>query len=587
MNLYKSTREKQKVAIYIRVSTVHQIDKDSLPMQRKDLTAYSELLLGIPDYEIFEDAGYSGKDTDRPAFQSMMERIRKGEFSHLLVWKLDRISRNLLDFTAMYQELQKLGVIFVSKNEQFDTSSAMGEAMMQIIMVFAALERRTTAERVAATMLSRAHSGQWNGGRVPFGYDYNEETKEFTINETEAAICKVIFDSYLQEKSIIVTTQYINSLGFKTRNGIDWNPTGVWKILNSPFYAGIYRYNRYKGTKNRTINSETDWVMVNDHHPAIISVSDHEKILSLLSENRPQQGNVIRLCHTKQQYLFRSMVYCGICRSRMSASPGNLSSKGIRIPNYSCPARRNSNCDNSSVNEIKIGEFVINYIANMLKAKQRFSSVHSIADLEKILLHGSVFREISHISMDGLSDFYDLLSHYKPDGSYIFTLDKVRKNPTDTSAAAILRKEKSKQERALSRLQNLYLYAGNPISEEDYIHRKEEITQKIEAINKKLGMMNTEAAASLSDSEFVRKASYLLIAHELQNKEYIYFKGLCECVSMDVLESYMRAIIDSIFVKYGHITAITFKNGLTHEFEYADPLKPKIIRNRKAKSGSE
>ena len=92
-------------------------------MQRRDLSTYSELILGIPDYEIFEDAGYSGGNTDRPAYQNMMTRIRKGEFSHLLVWKLDRISRNLLDFAAMYEELQRLGVAFVSKTEQFDIYS--------------------------------------------------------------------------------------------------------------------------------------------------------------------------------------------------------------------------------------------------------------------------------------------------------------------------------------------------------------------------------------------------------------------------------------------------------------------------------
>ena len=123
----------RKVAIYIRVSTTHQIDKDSLPMQRKDLIAYCELILGIEDYEIFEDAGYSGKNTDRPAFQEMMQKIRAGSFSHLLVWKIDRISRNLLDFAEMYEELQSLRVTFVSKNEQFDTSNAMGEAMLKII----------------------------------------------------------------------------------------------------------------------------------------------------------------------------------------------------------------------------------------------------------------------------------------------------------------------------------------------------------------------------------------------------------------------------------------------------------------------
>ena len=102
-----------RVAIYIRVSTTHQIDKDSLPMQRQDLIAYAKLMLNTDDYVIFEDAGYSGKNTDRPKFQEMMSQI-------------DRISRNLLDFATMYKELKDLGVVFVSKNEQFDTSTAMG-----------------------------------------------------------------------------------------------------------------------------------------------------------------------------------------------------------------------------------------------------------------------------------------------------------------------------------------------------------------------------------------------------------------------------------------------------------------------------
>ena len=110
---------RNKVAIYIRVSTVYQVDRDSLPMQRSDLIAYCKLILETENYEIFEDAGYSGKNVDRPAFQEMMKRVRDGEFTHILVWKIDRISRNLLDFANMYQELKTLGVTFVSKNEQF------------------------------------------------------------------------------------------------------------------------------------------------------------------------------------------------------------------------------------------------------------------------------------------------------------------------------------------------------------------------------------------------------------------------------------------------------------------------------------
>ena len=99
----------KKSAVYVRVSTYHQIDKDSLPLQKKDMINYSKLVLGIDDYEIFEDAGFSAKNTDRPAFQQMIKRVKQGEFSHLLVWKIDRISRNLLDFCSMYDELKEHG----------------------------------------------------------------------------------------------------------------------------------------------------------------------------------------------------------------------------------------------------------------------------------------------------------------------------------------------------------------------------------------------------------------------------------------------------------------------------------------------
>ena len=158
--MQKESKLNKKAALYVRVSTNMQIDKDSLPLQKSDLANYAKYALDIPEYEIFEDAGYSAKNTDRPRYQQMMARLRTGEFSHLIVWKIDRISRNLLDFAAMYEELKRLGVVFVSKNEQFDTSTAIGEAMLKIILIFAELERKMTSERVTAVILSVVFLGQ-------------------------------------------------------------------------------------------------------------------------------------------------------------------------------------------------------------------------------------------------------------------------------------------------------------------------------------------------------------------------------------------------------------------------------------------
>ena len=158
----------------------------------------------------------------------MMDRLRTGEFSHLLVWKIDRISRNLLDFANMYQELKNLGVTFVSKNEQFDTSSAIGEAMLKIILIFAELERNITSERVTAVMLSRAENGQWNGGRIAYGYDFDKKEKVFSLNPIENKVYNLILDLYEQYQSVLYVTRYLNDHGFRTRGGKEWTSSAVY-----------------------------------------------------------------------------------------------------------------------------------------------------------------------------------------------------------------------------------------------------------------------------------------------------------------------------------------------------------------------
>ncbi len=560
----------KKVAIYIRVSTVHQIDRDSLPMQRKDLIAYCELILGINDYEIFEDAGYSGKNTARPAYREMMKKVRLGEFSHILVWKIDRISRNLLDFAKMYEELKKLGVTFVSKNEQFDTSTAIGEAMLKIILVFAELERNMTSERVSAAMLSRANNGQWNGGRVPYGYTYDPESGEFSFDSEEYNVCRMIKDDYIEHKSLVHTSRYLNSQGLLTRAGAEWSPNAVWIIVSSPFYAGIYRYNRYKGTENRTENPVDEWIMIPNHHPAIFSLEEHETMIKILEENSRNKNAPGKQCLRKNVHIFSGIVYCGKCGSKMVSTPGRPHADGYRGSNYSCPKRRKSgSCDNPTISDVILGEFIINYILNMLNAKKQFSKIKSPEDLERHLLSGITFSDVAHIEESGLHEFYNLLTMYKSDNSYVISAQRKRKRkaPVDPEIAS-LRKEKEKQERALKRLQDLYLYSDNAISEKDYIIRRKEITDKLESICASLGMTSSGVTESLTDEEFVKLASHLLVSRQLTDREYIYFRNLAKSVAPDILKSYLDSILDSVMVEDGRITIIVFKNGMMHKFVY-------------------
>ena len=200
--------EQKIVALYTRVSTGYQIDKDSLPFQKKELSAYCKHILHAEKMELFEDAGKSGKNTDRPAFLRMMKKIRAGEISHVVVYKIDRISRNLVDFSVMYDEFKKYRVTFISLNEQFDTSSAIGEAVLKIILVFAELERKLTSERVIGVMLDRAMSGKWNGARMPFGWKWNPETEFPEHDPVELEKARTLYRVYDETHSTAKVRDY-------------------------------------------------------------------------------------------------------------------------------------------------------------------------------------------------------------------------------------------------------------------------------------------------------------------------------------------------------------------------------------------
>lgn len=216
-----------------------------------------------------------------------------------------------------------------------------------------------------------------------------------------------------------------------------------------------------------------------------------------------------------------------------------------------------------------VGEFIINYILNMLNAKKTFSSIDTPEELQKHLLIGSTFSDISSIKKDGLNDFFNLLSRYGSDNSYVFAIKKPRKKKASVDPElASLRKEKEKQERALQRLQDLYLYSDKSMSEKDFILRKSEISDHLKSINAQLGLITQNTDSFLSDEEFIKQASHLLIQKELKNRKYIYYKNLATSVDPEILKTYMETILDSIYIIDGRISSIVFKNGLTHKFIY-------------------
>ena len=152
-------------AIYARQS-VDKKDSVSIEAQIEQCRALAKTQEPL----VFQDKGFSGKNTERPDLKRLFEAIRAGRISTVYVYKLDRISRNIVDFNQLYQTMEAYGTEFVSVNEKFDTSSVMGRAMMQIIAVFAQMERETIQQRVKDNYYYRITDGRWAGGPAPYGY---------------------------------------------------------------------------------------------------------------------------------------------------------------------------------------------------------------------------------------------------------------------------------------------------------------------------------------------------------------------------------------------------------------------------------
>ena len=562
--------KQKRAAIYVRVSTQYQVDRASLPVQRSELVNYAKYALDIPDFVIFEDAGYSAKNTDRPDYQQMMARIRTGEFSHLLVWKIDRISRNLLDFAAMYSELKQLGVVFVSKNEQFDTSSAMGEAMLKIILVFAELERNMTAERVSAVFLSRANDGIWNGGKVPFGYAYDKQTKTFSILEDEAKTVRLIYALYESSKSLVTVSKALNERGIKTRSGSEWSPTTVHTMLSNPFYSGTYRYNyRNESDPHHHVpKKKEDWILVKNHHPAIVS-PEHQAAVELILASKSYGKN--QTYQRKNIHAFAGLLTCGYCGSTMAATIDRARADGWRPSVYICSRRRMSNdCQNKYVSDVTLGPFVLNFFANLIKASNSFGKSTSIETLEKKLLRGDALSIVDHIERPGLEELYNHLRSGFDEKPFDSLAVNAAEASSDVQERDLLLADKRRLERALKRLNAIYLYGDEEIPGKDFILDRKSITDSLQQIDDRLKELDAAAVfdVSLSDDEFMEKASQFILTQQLLDKRSVNYEKFIRKIDPRIVKDFLNETVSNFCIKDGLTTSILLKNGIELRFCY-------------------
>lgn len=560
--------KKPKACLYIRVSTHHQIDKDSLPFQRQELINYCKYVLNIDDYVIFEDAGYSAKNIIRPGYQEMMERIRKDEFSHLMVWKLDRISRNLRDFTEMWEELRELGVTFVSKMEQFDTSTAMGEAMLKIILVFAELERQLTAERVMAIMLSRAEKGLWNGAPVPIGYDWDEKAETVVINEEEAETVRLIYNHYEETGSSGDVLYHLELHNIPTKRGGNWTTKTISDVLRSPVYKGTLRYN-YRESGRGKKKDPDEWILVEDAVPAIISDEQWERVQKQLDANyRGARSKRERARHT---HVFSGLLYCPDCELNYLASLDRARSDGYKPSTYRCRNYVQSKkawrkCD-GYISDVTLGPFVFSYLSNLVAAEEllRKKPNTKIGRVERRLLRGTPFASIAGIEARGLSETYDGI--LESAGHILLEESNAKKAETVDLELERLGQSKQKFERAMERLERAYLFDDSGMPEKDYLVKRSELKRSLDDISHQIKEKRISNHKDSKGVDFIRQASKFLLAKKILSGRAD-FISMAKAGDKEVLQDFVNAIIERIEIKDKRVTAIHFIGGITHKFLY-------------------
>lgn len=407
---------------------------------------------------IFEDEGFSGGNLNRPGFQCMMKAAREHQFKAVVVYRLDRISRSISDFSALIEELGRLEIDFISIRESFDTSSPMGRAMMYIASVFSQLERETIAERIRDNMHELAKTGRWLGGTTPTGYT-SEAVSSTTVNGKSRRTCRLklipeeahlihsIYDLYLQTDSLTQTESELLRRQSKTKTGRSFTRFSIRGILQNPVYliadSDAYHYFKEKeadlscgpeefdGTRGILAYHRTDqekgratiflpvcqWIVAVGKHPGIIPAKTWIRVQESLERNKSKSYHRPR----SNEALLTGLIWC-CCGSRMyPKGTKRIAKDGKPVYSYVCKRKEHSkrslccqpnvagnSLDDAILEQIKLLASDSSAFVTLLEKSRPFRTEYSKETGEKL---AELRREQTeterkiHALVDSLADF--------------------------------------------------------------------------------------------------------------------------------------------------------------------------------------
>jgi site-specific DNA recombinase len=319
---------------------------------------------------LYNDGGYSGGNLERPALQRLSQDIKDGKVDCIIVYKIDRLTRSLLDFSKIIELLDEHKCSFVAVTQSFNTSNSMGRLMLNVLLSFAQYERELTSERIRDKFKASCQLGMWMGGTPPLGYDPKDRKLE--INEKEAKVIKYIYQSFLKTKSVTETARTMNGLGHTTKTwvstsgklyqGVAFSKKAIRHILQNPVYAGkiLHKGNVYQGQHMSIIDSET-W-------------DEAQKIFTTRADNITRE-----MTRITQPPLLKGVFNCGCCNTSMTPKY-SMKKNGAKYRYYTCSSKLRLTNEACIIGNISAAEVEGLVTAQVLKLLERPEIIaHAIA----------------------------------------------------------------------------------------------------------------------------------------------------------------------------------------------------------------
>jgi len=375
-NRNTSPRQTVRCAIYTRKSTEEGLQQDfnSLDAQRESAEAYiaaqkHEGWVCLPDH--YDDGGFTGGNLDRPAVQRMMNDIKAGRINCVVVYKVDRLSRSLMDFARMMETFEKHQVSFVSVTQQFNTSHSMGRLMLNVLLSFAQFEREIISERTRDKIAAARRKGKFAGGKPLLGFDIlaGPGGSKLVVNKAEARRVREIFELFIECISLIPTVRELNKRGWhnktwtsragKAMGGRPFDKPTLYRLLCSVVYLGKVTHGEH---------------VYAGEHEAIVPQDLFDRVQSMLRRNKNVGGKHVGNRHNALLKGLVRCVHCGCGMSHHFTTKNNVTRYRYYVCN-NAQKRGWSSCPSASVPAPAIEGFVVDQLREVGRNSAMFRRV--------------------------------------------------------------------------------------------------------------------------------------------------------------------------------------------------------------------